>query len=112
MPRVDAVRIALMNEGIRRGTLTLRAIPSNALPLLWDFRDEADFDATLNPVQVLELEEYIFIVETDAPGTITTDKPELFSPDYRHGKVGRFRPGLDVGQLQITFSADQTALGK
>ncbi|HEY6769658.1 MAG TPA: DUF2357 domain-containing protein [Candidatus Sulfotelmatobacter sp.] len=36
-------------------------------------------------------------------GAITTDKPELFVADYHDGRTGRFRPGLNVGELQIRF---------
>ncbi|HEY1939780.1 MAG TPA: DUF2357 domain-containing protein [Candidatus Angelobacter sp.] len=112
MSRVDRVRIPLTLDGVENGALLIQVIPSSSKPALWDFRGEQDFDPTLSPIQVLELEEYIFLVELPIEARlVTSDRPELFNPDYEHGAIGRFRPGLNVGQINATFYSDGVQLG-
>jgi uncharacterized protein len=112
MSRIEQVRIPLTNEDNENGSLLIQVIPNNSDPLLWDYTADQDFDPAMNPIQVLELEEDIYTVELNSnPTVVSCDKPELFTADYRHGKIGRFRPGLNVGQIRTTFFADGQKLG-
>lgn len=112
MSRVDQLEVPLSDTtGLQYGLLRVSCLPNKQPPPLWDCRNSDEKNAILLDIQVLEDEEYVYRVETQALGNIATDKPELFMPDYRDGRTGRFRPGLNVGGLHVTFSLDGSAIG-
>jgi hypothetical protein len=108
MSRTESLKVSLTPTA----SLQISCIPSSTPPPLWDFRQAPDRSTLLRDLRVLEDEEYVYLVEIETPGNITTDMPELFVPDYRHGRTGRFRPGLNVGELTVTFFLDGEPLGK
>lgn len=111
MARTESVILVLDNQTGPKATLTISCVPSSATKPLWDLRSEITRDLTLQPVRVLEGEEYVYRLETEAVGDVTSDIPDLFMPDYVTGRTGRFRPGLNVGELLVNFWAGGLLLG-
>ncbi len=112
MSRVESLSVQLQGAlGLQFGTLKLSCPPNQTRPSLWDYRDATLKNNTLQDIQVLEDEEYVYCVDIQLPGSIATDKPELFRSDYRDGRTGRFRPGLNVGELAINFQLEGISIG-
>lgn len=106
----------LDNERRSLGLFQVKLLPTTnpdaTPPPLVDLRADPERDTSLEPVQLLEGEEYLYEIELDITPTenITTDKPELFQPDTAKGDRGRLRPGLYVGGLPVTILIGQTRL--
>jgi predicted component of viral defense system (DUF524 family) len=112
MARVNNLEVPLQDAtGFQFGVLRISCTPGQESPPLWDYRGSPESDPTLQDLRVLESEEYIYRLEGMTLGTITTDKPELFMPDYFNGQTGRFRPGLNVGEISVTFSSNGNPVG-
>ena len=89
------------------------AVDSNPPPLL-DLRNDQDRYPSLEPIQILEGQEYLYRITTDRedPAKITTDKTEILNPDTDEGDCGRLRPGLHTGGLPITIFAHGQKIGQ
>lgn len=104
MPSVRAVTVDLLHDGQLRGTVEISLLPSSASapPPLLDERREVDADPAVEPIQLLEGEEYRFKFQGLEPfRSLTTDRPEIFIPDDETGWAGRLRPKLYTGTLPI-----------
>ena len=105
-------------EGRSRGVFSVKLLPSTAVdaipPPLLDLRNDQDRYPSLEPIQILEGQEYLYRITTDRedPAKITTDKTEILNPDTDEGDCGRLRPGLHTGGLPITIFADGQKIGQ
>jgi len=105
-------------EGNLQGTLLVTLLPSRdphypaPAPLI-DLRNDPDRDTSLEPVQLLEGEEYLYEISTDWTeiGEVVTDKPEIFNPDTPKGSRGRLRPGAYTGSMPVKILAGHEELG-
>jgi len=107
------------DQGQERGTLSLRLLPSRneqapAPPPLLDFQKAPHEAAPLEPVQLVEGEEYIYEIElkTFEEKVITTDKPEILDADSPKGDRGRLRTGNYTGTLPVRIFAGELELGQ
>lgn len=104
-------------EGNLQGTLLVSLLrPSEPqyhgpAPLI-DLRNDPDRDTSLEPVQLLEGEEYFYEINVDRSeiGELITDKPEIFNPNPK-GNQGRLRPGSYTGSLLVKIFAGEKELG-
>lgn len=117
MGKVDSVQLHITDKAGRvNGTLTISLLPNtktkdNVWPLL-DERDNPDRDPSVEPVQLLEGQEYLYEIEVpEAVGAVTTDQESVFYPDDRKGLRGRLRTNLYTGTLQVCIAADGRELG-
>lgn len=106
-------------DGNSQGTLLVALLPSrnphhSAPAPLIDLRNDPDRDTSLEPVQLLEGEEYLYEISTDQPhiGEIVTDKREIFNPDTPKGNRGRLRPGLHTGGLPVKILVGHQEVGR
>lgn len=111
MSSIDSVEIELEPppDGPRAtgATVRLELLPTTDQdsdpPPLVDLRGNPKLEPGVEPVQVLEHQEYRYTFEfDDLPGPATTDRPNLFFPDDQRGDTGRFRPGLHTGTVPVT----------
>lgn len=116
---VDETKLRIKDRmGRVRGELTVKLLPQNGgrsrqtpAPLI-DETDNPDRDPLLEPVQLLEGEEYLYRIVCFEPGTtITTDQETLFHPDDITGRRGRLRPGQYTGTVEVTILVDGQELG-
>ena len=116
MAAVAEVCIPLLGAGAISPTcLWIRLLPttpSHALPApLLDRRSDPDRDVTLEPVQLLEGVQYRYEIVTDQSGPVSTDRPDIFSPDDDSGRAGRAKPGSRTGKLPVRIYAGGIHLG-
>lgn len=108
-PLVDA-------EGRVQGTLVVWVPPgqSSPMPPLLDLTHDPGRDPSLEPLQLVEGQEYLYELRSDSPlaGPVALDPVELFSPDRAGAPKGRLRPGLHTGMLVITACLDGRLLGR
>lgn len=110
MPVVDAV-------GKPKGSLRVRLLPSTNEradpPPLVDLRSDLNRDTSLEPIQLLEGQEYIYEIDLDVKPSspIRVDRPEVFNPDDEKGDKGRLRPGLYTGALPVSLFLEDTLIG-
>jgi len=105
-------------DGSLQGTLLVALLPSRdphhpvPAPLI-DLRNDPARDRSLEPVQLLEGEEYLYEICTDPTDIdeVVTDKPEIFEPDTSKGNRGRLRPGVHTGGLPVKIFAGHQELG-
>jgi predicted component of viral defense system (DUF524 family) len=82
-------------------------------PPLLDERREPDADPAVEPIQLLEGEEYRFeFLGLDAFQSLTTDRPEIFTPDDETGRAGRLRPKLYTGTLPIRVLSNEQEVAR
>jgi predicted component of viral defense system (DUF524 family) len=83
-------------------------------PPLLDLRNDQDRDTSLEPVRILEGQEYLYKIKLEGKDTasITTDKEEILDCDTDKGDCGRLRPGLHTGGLPIAIFADGQKIGQ
>ena len=80
-------------EGRFRGIFSVKLLRSTAideiLPPLLDLRNDQDRYTSLEPVQILEGQEYLYKITIDREDTasITTDKGEILDADTDEGDV-------------------------
>ena len=105
-------------NGQVRGQLIVKILPQTGgrgggtLAPLVDETDNPDRDPFLEPVQLLEGEEYLYRIVCFEPATVvTTDQESLFHPDNATGKRGRLRPGLYTGTVEVRFFVGDHELG-
>lgn len=108
----------LDDAGRAQGSFILKLLPgvcddSSPYPLL-DLRKDPDRDVTLEPVQILEGQEYLYEValESKNMNEIGTDRPEIFRPDTKLGNRGRLRPGMYTGRLPVRVLIANSLLGR
>nr|PZN42471.1 MAG: hypothetical protein DIU70_05100 [Bacillota bacterium] len=118
MPSTDSVAIPILDgAGQQRGVLRLALLPSanpHSVPApLLDLRGDPFGDPELEPVQLLEGEEYLYEFEllAESGQPVWTDKPEIFQPDTAAGTRGRLRTGLYVGKLPVTIYQGEAVIG-
>lgn len=109
VPILDAART-------KRGELHLSVLP-RVRPdqqVLWDFQDDPGRDMNLEPVQLLENEEYRYEICLDgSPVNVTTRHDrEVFEPDDETGLRGRLRPRLFTGALHIPIEVGGVEVGR
>ena len=105
-------------EGNLQGTLLVSLLPSRdpqypvPAPLI-DLRNDPDRDTSLEPVQLLEGQEYFYKININHTeiGEVITDKPEIFNPDTTKGNQCRLRPGTYTGKLLVKIFAGEKELG-
>src|SRR5690606_36917443 len=112
MGKVDSVQLHFTDKAGRvNGTLTISLLPNTKTKdnvwLLLDGRDSPDRDPSVEPVQLLEGQQYLYEIEVpEAVGAVTTDQESVFYPDDRKGLRGRLRTNLYTGTLQVCIAAD------
>jgi predicted component of viral defense system (DUF524 family) len=112
------VKVAIVDkDGRSSGFVEVKLLPSTDVsaypPPLIDLRGSVEHDLSLEPVQLLEGEEYLFEISLDTThtGIITTNKREVFNPDTEKGERGRLRTGLYTGFLSVTISTGGAEIG-
>lgn len=102
------VRGELVIKMLPRST---RRVPQPVAPLI-DERENPGREPSLEPVQLLEAEEYLYEIRCAPPAeTITTDQEGFFFPDDTSGRRGRLRTGMYTGAVTVTFYCDDHRLG-
>lgn len=106
-----ALRI-IAGDGRSNGDVIIATLPG-AQTGLWDYRTESVPDESVEPVQIIEGQEYRFHFRTDVAGehVITTDRPEIFARDQKSGISGRVRPGLYTGKMPISVQVNGRDIG-
>lgn len=104
-------------NGLTAGTLVIRVPPraaSTDSPPLSDLRDDLDRDDSVEPLQLLEGEEYVYQLHLrEHPiEPLRLEPTELFFPDNDSLESGRLRPGLYTGALLIHAWSGDTLLGR
>lgn len=109
----DEVYVPLTGpHGEPRGRLRIAVLPHRrGVPILRDATGDPNRSPELEPLQIVEGEEYIYAVELEGAPTdaaVRVDPQEVFSPDTIGGRTGRLRPREYVGRLVIRiFLGDQ-----
>jgi predicted component of viral defense system (DUF524 family) len=117
--KTTEIEMPILDDGGRaQGSFILKLLPgvcddSSPYPLL-DLRKDPDRDFTLEPVQILEGQEYLYEVapESKNMNEIGTDRPEIFRPDTKLGNRGRLRPGMYTGRLPVRILIANSLLGR
>lgn len=118
MTSLRSVELPLVGTaGHLAGTLRVSLLPQSGglgqpAPLV-DVRDDPNRDSSVEPVQLLEAEEYVYeIVSASVPvGRFTTNRPEIFQPDTDRGDRGRLRTSAYTGALEVRVNCDAGELG-
>lgn len=63
-------------------------------------------------IQLLEGTEYVYSLEVPQDGSLTTDPPELFSPDTVEGRRGRLKTGLSTGTVPAAVFRGGLEIGR
>jgi predicted component of viral defense system (DUF524 family) len=112
VPEVTEVHLAVIDERNNRlAELRIGTLPSNPRGL-WDDRAALSGDTSVEPIQLLEGQEYryTFLLEPNARVPLETDHADVFVADTTDGLTGRVRPGLFTGLLSVRVTtADRRA---
>jgi predicted component of viral defense system (DUF524 family) len=114
LPAVISASVPIVgDQGRVVGSLAVRLLPgANKSIDLIDAASDLDSDPALEPIQLLEDCEYAYSCMFEGTvGAITTDRPEIFSPDIPSGNSGRLRAGSHAGLLPVTVFGDNKELG-
>lgn len=118
MPSVSAVTLELLDrDGSSHRQVVISLLPKSSIAIvpspLLDARGELEIDPSVEPVQLLEAEEYRFQLHGFEGGDhVSTDRPEIFEPDDEFGQAGRLRPGMYIGTLPVNFSSNERPAGR
>lgn len=103
-------------DGLTVGQLHLQVLPNTKRPgTLLDYQTDDNWDRSLEPVQIMEEQEYLYEFAVTGPGQesrITTEPNELFVRDDQWGRRGRLRPGLHTGALHVQVFVDGAQVGR
>jgi hypothetical protein len=113
LPAVLSASVPIVGVRGKVGSLDVRLLPgANKSVDLIDAGQDPDNDPALESIQLLEDCEYAYSCHFEAPvGQITTDRPEILSPDTPAGNVGRLHAGSHAGLLPVTVFGDDKELG-
>ncbi len=114
MGATSEVKLPIVDsEGRERGTLSIRLLPNREAQTLLDLRLDPDRPRDLDPVQLMEGQEYRFTFSDLPPeGKVAVEPAELFYPDQEDGRSGRLRTGLYTGTVPVRVFLDQQELGR
>ncbi|MDF2626497.1 MAG: hypothetical protein K0R39_328 [Symbiobacteriaceae bacterium] len=103
-------------DGLTVGWLHLQVLPSTKRPnTLLDFQKEDNWDRSLEPVQIMEEQEYLYefaITDASKESLITVEPSWLFERDDKWGKRGRLRPRLHTGAIHAQVFVDGLEVGR
>jgi uncharacterized protein len=119
LPAQRVVALAAVGVGrIPGATVRISLLPGTDYqatpPPLLDLSGNLDLDPSLEPVQLLEGQEYRYEIDplVAGSGTLSTNRPELFVSDDNTGCSGRLRPGLHTGTVTFEVSRAGSSLGQ
>jgi predicted component of viral defense system (DUF524 family) len=109
----------MSDQGQVQGALCVKLLPTRdehgpgPEPLI-DLQKAPHEAAPMEPVQLLESEEYLYEINVNLSGEkfIKTDKPEILNPDTTKGDRGRLRTGNHTGCLPVRIFVGDLALGQ
>lgn len=103
-------------DGLEVGRLRLQVLPSTKRRrTLLDFQKADNWDRSLEPVQIMEEQEYLYqfeIIGAVGEYRVTTEPSGVFEPDDTKGRRGRLRPRLHTGALHVQVSVDGANVGR
>jgi predicted component of viral defense system (DUF524 family) len=117
MGAADKATVAIIGpEEQTVGTLQIQVLPNTKLlGTLLDFQQADGWDRSLEPVQIMEAQEYLYQIDLDdrdQPYRVTISQPDIFEPDDQGGRRGRIRPRLHTGALHVQLFIDDALVGR